>query len=245
MKKVSNIIKIISFSTVLIILLTIKSNAAIQMVPTESVLTNVTVSTSYKTCRDLDSLSSTLGTTKLDPHLATNKDWGAVSYLANSAYGLNATYTDIDTQEGKVGVKKTINSIDFYSTTPNVTGVMNWGGNPNKKMYTQTAGLYVSASERDSIKILYDNINTKYVEKIGGTGYSDAGMARTETESFIESGHKKWSGDGQTALIAECPLTVRSGLFGCGYSSWYGSNLYARGESSDAVTFRPVIWNIE
>ena len=120
--------KISILAIFLVMILAVKSNAAIQIVPTSEVLTNVTVSTSYKTCRDLDSLSSTLGTTKLDPHMATNKDWGAVSYLANSAYGLNATYpeADIDSQEGKVGVKKTINGISFYSTTPNVTGVMNW-----------------------------------------------------------------------------------------------------------------------
>ena len=124
--KNKSIIKIGVLSIISVMLLTIKSNAAIQIVPTSNIITNVTVSTSYKTCRDLDSLSSTLGTTKLDPHLVTNKDWGAVSYLANSAYGLNATYPDLDGDEGKVGIKKTINGVNYYSTTPNVTGVMNW-----------------------------------------------------------------------------------------------------------------------
>ena len=241
-----SIIKISVLSVISIMLLTIKSNAAIQIVPTTSIITNVTVSTSYKTCRDLDSLSSTLGTTKLDPHLATNKDWGAVSYLANSAYGLNATYEQCD--QGKVGLKKMINEIEFYSTTPNITGVMNWGGDPYTTFrYSQTSSLLSSITDsNEKIDLLFNNKNTKYVESIQSN--NTIGMSIGEVSG--------WGRLNNFYSSNTYPMVLRCGLFGYTVGrDWEGNYTNIKGSggqkpgstggSDSRVTFRPVIWNIE
>lgn len=66
------------------------------------------------------------------PHLVTNKDYGAVSYLSNSIYGTN-------TAGKNSGVEIQINGVKYRSTTGNASGIMNWGSNAyGNNMYSGT-----------------------------------------------------------------------------------------------------------
>lgn len=244
------IVKKILCISLLIICFSINSNAAqIEIVPSSSVITNVTVSTSYLTCRNLDSVNSTLGTTGLDPHLVTNADWGAVSYLAHSIYGVNATYDD----SNKIGRVVTIEGIEFYSTTPNVTGVMNWG-----KRYTQTASLentLTSKGDEEAIKsaldsstdgantyknivLLIKNKDTKYVENLKSNKTAGFAMHEVSGQNDLSLGFS-WYGNNIVS-----PVCIRAKLFyyTVGAGGWEAGNL-STGKASSA-TFRPAIWNL-
>lgn len=172
-------ISVISMLVLLSIILVMpKSYGAIALEPTvikdgnevNPVIVNTTISNSYSICQQMTRSGESLYGSTVKPHLATNKDWGAVSYLSNSAYGTN--------REGKnTGVTTTISGVNYYSTTGNASGVMNWGGNPNKTLYTQTAGIikaYIDLSEANrttnnsyvtNLSTAADN-NTSYVEVI-------------------------------------------------------------------------------
>ena len=231
-------------SIIAIGMLTTKVNAShIEIKPNSKGIRSVTVSQSYVTCRNLDSVSSTLGTTALDPHLVTNKDWGAVAYLANSDYGVGVD-GHTSSSQGKSGKEITLNSIKYYSTSGNATGVMNWGANPNETTYTQTSSLVsnitsLSSISPDEIKhnvqALVSNIGTRYIESISQE--NTLGMAMKEVDCW-----GKWNNLGNSKIY---PIAVRAGLFGfCIGGDNPGAGRYSEGGSRIDVTFRPVIWNI-
>lgn len=94
-----------------------------------TVLTNKTISEFFDMAMQMKDAGQALEGTSLDPHMATNKEWAAVSYLSNSNYGTAG--------EGKnTGATVTINGNTHYSTTDNITGVIDWGKNN-----TFTAGI--------------------------------------------------------------------------------------------------------
>lgn len=210
-----NKIKCISFIMIVtIMLLTIKSNAAMAIKPGTTTWTSINVSDSYAQCYNLRNADSTLGANQLDPHLTLNKDWGAVAYLAISTYGSVNSSTLPTT---------TINGASYTTTNGNATGVMNMGN-----IYTQTA----SDNENDTHNYadmieIYNNIETKYVEKLSSNPTSDTtvGQALVETIS--------WFGSANDYGI---PTLYRWKVLGYTVSS---------GNGSYNTTFRPVIWNIK
>lgn len=162
------------------------SYAAIEIVPSKDgkgtdVMTRTTASNSYLLCQGMKNSGESLEGTTVVPHLATNKDWGAVSYLSNSAYGTN-------TKGQNTGVKIQIDGVNYYSTNGNATGVMNWGSNPNMSMTSQTAGIGKDYDDntskyKNNITELYNNINTRYVEMIDSN--KTEGMAMKETNGMF------------------------------------------------------------
>lgn len=235
-------IGIISLLTIISIIAIIpKSYGALTSKPTtktdgSNVLVNSTVSNSYLLCQQMKNNGESLYGTTVKPHLATNKDWGAVSYLSNSIYGTN-------TQGGNTGLEVTINGVTYYSTTGNASGVMNWGSSPYKVLGTQTAGLssYYTSSENNNKTELYNNRETEYVEYINPTTASlTVGMAMQETSGKF--GKRFTCGNNNTNSG-----TLRVGMFGgdCGgtYTNVNGILLYADGAASNYITFRPVVWN--
>ena len=231
-------------SIIAIGMLTTKVNASqIEIKPTAKGARSITVSQSYVTCRNLDSVNSTLGTTALDPHLVTNKDWGAVAYLANSDYGVGA---DGHSDSNKSGKKITIGEINYYSTSGNATGVMNWGANPNATTYTQTSSLVkdltslsqiTSDDTKNSVQTLISNIGTRYVESVHRS--NTLGMAMSEAEG--------WTDSNLIGISKIYPIGWRKGLFGhfIGYDpGHYSGYETGRGVARSNTTFRPVIWNI-
>lgn len=215
-----------------------ESFAAIEIVPSKNgtgkdSIINTTISNSYLLCENMKETGGSLKGTTVSPHLATNKDWGAVSYLSNSIYGTNTT-------GGDKGVVITIDGVKYYSTTTNITGVMNWGSNPNVTRYTQTAGLISSYDDSTStassyITEIYANKDTRYVEIIGD-GYSDIGMALWETRGALGSYYSGTNND--------YPVSIRMGLgwANIGRGEHMGSS-GGTGNADSYVTFRPVIWN--
>lgn len=222
------------------LLLAHASYAAVEIVPSKSgdgkdAIVNTTVSNSYLLCQGMKDTGGSLKGATVQPHLATNKDWGAVSYLSNSIYGTN-------TAGGNNGLPVTINGVNYYSTTTNITGVMNWGSNPNKTLWTQTSGLISNYNENSSnlVTELFKNRNTKYVEYIDPTTTSlTKGMAMQETSGKFAT----FSANTDTYG----PGSARNGLFGGGFG-WvpnhnWGFDGAAIGHAHNNITFRPVVWN--
>lgn len=201
--------KIIFSLIILSIMFTVgqASYAAVEIVPSKNgkgtdAIVDTTVSNSYLLCQGMKNAGESLKGTSVKPHLATNKDWGAVSYLSNSIYGTN-------TQGGNNGIEVTIDNVKYYSTTTNITGVMNWGSNPNTIMNTQTAGLVNNyTSGNDNVTELYNNRETKYVEFINPSNLLDTkGMATNETRGIYGS---NFSSETQSVNSS----SMRQGLFG-------------------------------
>lgn len=233
--------KLSFIGAILIILISIctYNYAAIEIVPSKNqgkdALCNTTISNSYLLCQGMTGQGESLERSVVKPHLATNKDWGAVSYLANSMYGTN-------TQGRNNGLEVTINGVKYYSTTGNETGVMNWGSNPNAEKYTQTAGIIntydnLNSTAKDNVTEIFKNQDTIYVERVkteNFTSQNTLGMAMGETRGIYSS----WAG---AAKDSNYPISIRSGLFGF----YVGYNFYSNtsGLADSRVTFRPVIWN--
>lgn len=232
----------ILLSTIILIVTLITgkiSYAAIEIVPSKTgdgkdPIVRTSVSNSYYLCRSMKNSGESLVGTNVDVHLATNKDWGAVSYLSDSIYGTNGAGQN-------TGVRVTINGVNYYSTTNNITGVMNWGSNPNTTMYTQTAGLINNyTSGNDNVTELYTNRETNYVDFINpNVATNTKGMAVQETGT-------KYGSKYRTGIDKNYPGSVRIGLFGglFGSDAWVGIEYgHAEGRQWYDTTFRPVIWN--
>lgn len=214
------------------------SYATIEIIPSKTgdgkdAIVNKSVSDSYTMCKGMKTnTGESLKGTRVDVHLATNKDWGAVSYLSNSIYGTNTT-------GGNTGIQVTISGVKYYSTTTNITGIMNWGLNPNVSRYTYTAGLIDNyTSGNDNVIALYNDRETKYVEYINPTVSANTkGMAMKETSGKYNANF--WS---NTEL--QYPGSIRHGLFDGAFGHWGGAYSYVpSGIPRSDTTFRPVIWN--
>ena len=218
------------------------SYATVEIVPSKTgdgkdAIVNVTVSDSYIMCKGMKTnTGESLKGTGVDVHLSTNKDWGAVSYLSNSIYGTNGA-------GGDTGKAVTISGVNYYSTTTNITGVMNWGANPNATRYTQTAGLLNTyESGNNNFTELYNNRETKYVEFIKPTVAADTkGMAMQESNGLYSSSFRI---NTYTYSAGSSRQGLFSGYFGVGNGGYGGDGgCGVSGAAYDAVTFRPVIWN--
>lgn len=231
--------KSIIISVLVFVIMIITGNvcyAAVEIIPSKTgngkdAIVNTTVSNSYLLCQGMKDFGGSLYGTTVKPHLATNKDWGAVSYLSNSIYGTN-------TQGGNTGVTVNINGVNYYSTTTNITGVMNWGCNPNADRDTQTAGIVTlqpsSSISNNVIEIISAiNNNSKYAELFTNNS-SQLGMATTETRQYefvdikIKDGYSNY------------PISMRVGMFGYRIGAPFSN---CDGGANINVTFRPVVWN--
>ena len=245
-------IELISFFMVLGLLLSIpKSYGAIASKPTtvtngSNVLTNRTISEAFLDCKGMTNVGESLygSGSNVKPHLVTNKEWGAVSYLSNSIYGTN-------TAGQNTGVTIQINGVNYRSTTGNASGIMNWGSNPYKDLRTQTSAIssdYINATtkptEAQTNLVELESAlqtNPEYVDVIEVVNYAigngTEGMALKETDNF-------WNTTRAARHDITKPIAVRHGLFGysVGANGW-GNNMYSGTEKCSVFTFRPTIWN--
>ena len=213
------------------------SYAAIEIVPSRNgkgtdAITRTTISNAYLLCQNMKNSGESLEGTTVAPHLTTNEDWGAVSYLSNSVYGTNTTgqYT---------GVKIQIDGVNYYSTNGNATGVMNWGSNPNVTRHTYASGIIkqytpesVNETVQNNVYEIYNNKDTRYVDIIDI--YNTPGMAIGETTNIYTGFYHK-------ELRVTSPITLRRGLFGYHIgTNWDGE--MSNGGLSTNINFRPVIW---
>lgn len=234
--------KSLIISVFVLVIMIITSNvcyASVEIIPSKSgdgkdALVNSTISNSYLLCQEMINSGECLNGSSVKPHLATNKDWGAVSYLSNSIYGTN-------TQGGNNGVTVNINGVNYYSTTTNITGVMNWGSNPNITRYTQTSGLIKRVTTDNEVyHELFINKETEFVDYIDSTDTNyTLGMAINEGGVMY---NKEMSVKLQDVAYR---CSIREGLFGGHFGSTYWSNARgcSSGSASTSATFRPVVWN--
>ena len=243
---------ILNILFLLLIAIAQKSYAAIEVKPSpaansNNVMRNTSVSNSYLLCQNMTKKGESLYGATVLPHLTTNTDWGAVSYLSNSIYGTNSA--------GKnTGTKVTIDGVDYYSTTGNNSGVMNWGVNCyNENLWTQTSSLINKYVENSSISTAQNDVielekaaknNSRFIDIVNINQFTinnTLGMALAETNKYTE-----WLHRGSYGSDASLPITVRDGLFGFYVGSGSGGMPYSRiasGKESDYTTFRPIIWN--
>ena len=232
-------IKILSITILLIITLGIINtvNGAIAIKEAgNTVLTGKTISEFFDMALQMKDAGQALEGTSLDPHMATNKEWAAVSYLSNSNYGTAG--------EGKkTGLTVTINGNSHYSTTDNITGVIDWG-----KTHSFTAGVL---SEADT-KITDDTIRATGQSLINNA----ENLTRVEQVDKItkeEMGGNSWyqsRGYGDVYLGADYgyPYAVRKNFFsiiaGKKGGNDYGTDWAFYSGSCGAagnITFRPVL----
>lgn len=194
----------------------------------ENVFRALTVSQSYQQCLNLkDKEGESLYGTNVIPHLTTNKDWGAVSYLAYSNYGINA--------KNKTGIQVKINGTDYLSTNGNITGIMDWGKN-----WTQTSSLNSAYIENptgsENLILLEENIGTRLVEEVNtknATNKTTTGMAITEFGNSY----------GSIANDVNYPVTIRQNLNVYSVAGPSGQDSISNGGKYSWVTFRPIVWN--
>ena len=189
-------IRIISlFIIISIIVIMPKSYAKIEIKPSPEANANkvmvwTTVSNSYLVCQQMKDKGENLYGTSVKPHLSTNKDWGAVSYLSNSSYGTSSAGQN-------TGVEITMNGVKYYSTNGNSSGVMNWGCNPYKQLYSQTPGImeaYMNLSDTTTSSA-YEYVvelekavknNSSNVEKLKANDYNGTiGMKMLRQDQFL------------------------------------------------------------
>ena len=189
---------IVGIIIALMLLIPTISKANMEMKPGTTVWTGITVSDAYDACRGLDVVGSALGTDKLDPHLALNKDWGAVAYLAVSSIG-NVGTSNLPTV--------TIGENSYTTTTGNLTGVMNFG---KTNTYTSSGLSTVIGTAKNPgwRQSLIDNKDTRYVELLPGTAdvKNTRGMAIKETE--------EWFSSKVDYPVYDEPLMLRDGVLG-------------------------------
>ncbi len=208
---------ILCFSTI--------SNAAIEIKAGTTRHTNIDISTAYQYCYDMRSATSTLGINSLDPHLSLNADWGATAYLGASTYG---------GVRNNYGTMIKINEANNYSTTNNITGVMNLGSYlAGNMIYNSSSYVSCISDKRTGSGKEFDNIyknkDTKYVEIIP----TDENIEKTRGMALIETNN--WYGSGGTAGIHEnSPIMYRKNIF---------SRSKNKGSAASGITYRPVIWN--
>lgn len=246
MKKKIIIINILMLA---ILMITQRSFAAIEIKPSDSadsngVMKNTSVSNSYLLCQNMTKQGESLYGSTVLPHLATNSDWGAVSYLSNSIYGTN-------TAGQNTGTEVTINGVTYYSTNGNVTGVMNWGINYyTSALYTQTASLITAYVTDNSESTAIDYVtelltgaksNSRFVEIINTGSFT---VANTLGQALAETSGYNYSQSIGSGTSVNYPIAVRKGLFGfyVGYGYEY-SYIPTSGAGSAVATFRPVVWN--
>lgn len=246
MKKRIMIINILIFA---IIMITQKSFAAIEIKPSatadaKGVMTNTSVTNSYLLCQNMTKQGESLYGSTVLPHLSTNSDWGAVSYLSNSIYGTNSA--------GKnTGVEVTINGVSYYSTNGNVTGVMNWGRNYYKAdLYTQTASLITKYVTDNTGSTAIDYVtelltaaknNSRFVNVVNTGAFT---VRNTLGQALAETSGYNWGQWKYAGQDINYPIAMRQGLLGFYVGTYNGDGIgTASGADSAYATFRPVIWN--
>lgn len=189
---------------------------------------------------------------KIDPHMMKNSEWGAVAYLAYSAYGVNSEVIGKNENTSYVSGNGNYVINLSQSTTGNVTGIYDLNGGAheyvaayvdNKTYNLQEYGNSLYNAE-DKYKDVYapgtiENPETNYTE--AKNLYGDA-IAEV---SNGYSGRTAWQNASSQMPANSTPFFTRGG---CAYGDEasgvfaYGGD-YGKGKASIAVGFRVTIVN--
>ena len=228
------------------------TNSTLHIKPSVTSWRNITSANIFTTCLNLtsDDKYTTYFNNKnnVDTHMTKNIEWGAVSYLAHSKYGLNGAEICINTNSsyitgvGSGSTTSTTSVTDKYntangitaSTTKNVYGIYDMSGGAYE---------YVAACYTKYINALTTNTDrayiNKYIDVYDKYDSSKFGDAVFET-SFSSTGSKSWFSDYSRFVGLYCLVFLRGG----GYFNGSGAGLfffhYNNGDSYNDYGFRPV-----
>lgn len=215
------------------------------------------ISSFYDICRNMTKEGGSLHRCDVVSHMATNEDWAAVSYLANSIYGiLGAKISPSDTEKSK-GIEVVLNDITYLSTNGNATGVMNFG-------YTSTftAGIvsdengYVDTTSKEAqmygtslVNEYNSDSNSKLVTKVSDTVDCKNKMAMHNWYGEYEYTAYTFINDlgySNTRLFG-----YRKDIFNCIWGNYYSGKrnlwpLWSQLDGSNyhkSTTFRVAVWN--
>ena len=222
--KSKKIIIIFMITIIGLILFTVQSNAAVQIVENGARDNNLTVNQAFENCYNMRYQGSTLGNNSLDPHLCNARDWGAMWYMGISSYGSASLHS------GTTFINKTYRSLNgnmsgiMYDSSSAPGHILNAAINPISG-YSQN-----TADNSD----LYLDANKKYVDKITEkTVENTRGMALQEVNNW-DHGQDNYTTDSS----ASYPVLYREGYYGT-----YIASGQTDGARSTNFTYRPVIWN--
>ena len=196
------------------------SNAAIEIKAGTTTNTHTTTTNNaFQYSYDMRYPTSSLGNNSLDPHLATATDWGGAAYLALSGYGTVAS---------EHGNTISINSTNYYTTTDNITGLLNFG---NRK--TSVSCYAEDQDSNDNTSKLYQASNSRLVNVLTNDTVEDTiGMCLRETYNWYHTDFfYHWPTN-------DWPMQIRIGVMHTGRFNGSGT-----GWNGDGVTYRPAIWN--
>lgn len=203
--------RITTIITIIILALSINTKVKGAIAITEagaSVLTGKTISEFFDMAQQMKDPGQALEGTELDPHMATNKEWAAVSYLSNSNYGTGGAGQNN-------GMTVTINGNSHYSITDNITGVIDWG-----KTYSFTAGILSEADTNITDKTVRAN-GKSLIENIDNSSKVD----QVDKVSLDEiAANRGWNNSVYYSQNYSDPYSVRIGLFSLMAGTFCGSN---------------------
>ena len=223
------------------------TNSTLHIKPNVTSWSGITSTNIFTTCLNLtsDEKYNTYfnSKTNVDTHMTKNVEWGAVSYLAHSKYGLNGAEICINTNRsfitgiGSGSTTSTTSVTDKYntangitaSTTKNVYGIYDMSGG---------AWEYVAACYKGCTGKLTNNAEyLKYIDVYDKYDSSKFGDAVFET-SFKSSGSTSWFSDYSDFVNSSYPVFGRGG--GCGNGSNAGLFYFNSNYGGSAGGFRPV-----
>lgn len=227
-KKFKYILPIIII-TILTIMPQVYATTSIEIKPSSTVYTNLTISQCFDESRGMIKDGEGLEGSNVDVHMATNTDWAIFAYFSNSQYGTGG--------EGRnTGIATSINGTNYLSTNGNITGIMNLG-----KTRTYTSGIISNYAEIEESSEVY-SYGKNIIARANEKQYVDL----INTVNAKDMAHTKWYGVTATNIWSGffnktvAPYSMRSGLFAV--IGGHKSNVIPDG-SANNVTFRPVIWN--
>ena len=192
----------------------------------------ITVGDIYTLSQDIRN-ASIYGLRNVDSHLQKNSEWGAVTYLAHSKYGLNkeeVTQNTTNKNNNPTGINAVTSpeSTTNASTTQNITGVYDMSG----CVWEYTAS-FLSKGTTSWTTGMPTGSSSKYVTLYTGTT-GKPGDATIETSG--------WNGDYSGFVTSSVPVFVRGGYYvsteaGCGVFA-FG---YGNGSHSNDSGFRAVL----
>ena len=180
--------------------------------------------------------------TNVDTHMTKNVEWGAVSYLAHSKYGLNGQGIIRNSYNGyKTGIAANdeANKYDTQngikaSTTNNIYGVYDMGGG---------AGEYIAGCYTGKTSLITSNTDTtfisKYIDVYSDYSVSKYGDAVYEISNST-SGYNSWFNQHSNYISSSIVVLVRGGAYYGGNASGLFSFGRDLGGAVSGYSFRPV-----
>lgn len=197
-----------------------------------SVLTGKTISEFFDMAQQMKDPGQALEGTELDPHMATNKEWAAVSYLSNSNYGTGGAGQNN-------GMTVTINGNSHYSTNDNITGVIDWGRN-----VSFTAGILSEADTKITDETIKAN-GQSLIENMENSSRVDSVDYNKNDWESLYAGRDWYDTETRGGINFDWPYTSRHGLLGLKFGNAFRWIIADAAVTSGArftyVTFRPVL----